>query len=67
MSDEGYKSTEIRFVNDFFERRNNNSISHTNDNIVGVWGVGPEEYHEYKYRGLPLLASMYNKITQAAS
>ncbi len=67
MSEEGYKSTEVRFVSDFFERRNNNSISHTNDNIIGLWGVTPEEYLKYKYKVLPLLASIYNKIPQVTS
>lgn len=67
MRDEGYTSAEVHFVSDFFERRNNNSISHTNDNIVGLWGVTPEEYLEYKYKILPILASIYSKIAQSAS
>jgi len=58
MSDEHFDVDEIHFISNFFERRNQNSISHTNENDIGVWGVNLDEYIEYKNNVLPILAKI---------
>ncbi|MGR7812103.1 hypothetical protein [Lacinutrix undariae] len=58
MSDEHFDGDEIHFISNFFERRNQNSISHTNENDIGVWGVNLDEYIEYKNNVLPILAKI---------
>lgn len=58
MSDEHFDSHEVHFISNFFERRNQNSISHTNENYIGVWGVNLDEYIEYKNNVLPILTKL---------
>ena len=58
MAEENYSIDEIQLVSNFFERRNQNSISHTNENDIGVWGVNLAEYTEYKIYILPILAKL---------
>jgi len=62
MQDEKFTNTEIEFVTDFFERRNQNSISHTNTNDIGLWNVTPSEYISYKNRLRPILAKIYTVL-----
>lgn len=58
MAEENYSIDEIQLISNFFERRNQNSISHTNENDIGVWGVNLTEYTEYKKSILPILTKL---------
>ncbi|MBL4708792.1 MAG: hypothetical protein JKY48_10190 [Flavobacteriales bacterium] len=58
MSDEHFSGAEILLISNFFERRNQNSISHTNENDIGVWGVNSKEYLEYKNNIAPLISKL---------
>ncbi len=58
MAEENYTVDEIQLISNFFERRNQNSISHTNENDIGVWGVNSIEYIEYKSNVLPILTKI---------
>jgi cellobiose-specific phosphotransferase system component IIB len=58
MAEENYSIDEIQLISNFFERRNQNSISHTNENDIGVWGVNLTEYTEYKKSVLPILTKL---------
>jgi hypothetical protein len=58
MAEENYPGDEIQLISNFFERRNQNSISHTNENNIGVWGVNSREYIEYKKSVLPILVKL---------
>lgn len=60
MKDEGYSTSEIRLINNFFERRNNNSISHTNSLSIGLWRVDKEEYFKYKEETKKVLKKVAN-------
>jgi len=48
MATVGYSPEQVRLVSDFFERRNNNSISHSNSTNIGYWGVSYSEYSQFK-------------------
>lgn len=61
MAKDGFTTTEIKFVTEFFDRRNQNSISHTNEQEIGFWGVGQEEYEKYKLNAEPIIRKVYNK------
>ncbi len=67
MSDENYKGHQITFVTNFFDRRNQNSISHTNSNDIGLWGVSYSEYTTYKQKVRPLLDILFKKLSHAKS
>lgn len=58
MAEKNYSVDEIQLISNFFERRNQNSISHTNENNIGVWGVNQMEYFEYKKNLLPILIKL---------
>lgn len=58
MAEKNYSVDEIQLISNFFERRNQNSISHTNENNIGVWGVNQMEYFEYKKNILPILIKL---------
>lgn len=58
MATENYKIDEIQLISNFFERRNQNSISHTNQSEIGVWGVNSVEYTEYKNNISPILSKL---------
>lgn len=58
MAEENYSIDEIQLISNFFERRNQNSISHTNENDIGVWGVNFVEYTEYKNNVSPILTKL---------
>jgi hypothetical protein len=58
MAEENYSIDEIQLISNFFERRNQNSISHTNENDIGVWGVNLTEYTEYKKSVIPILIKL---------
>jgi cellobiose-specific phosphotransferase system component IIB len=58
MAEENYSIDEIQLISNFFERRNQNSISHTNENDIGVWGVNLVEYTEYKKNILSILTKL---------
>ena len=62
LSQEGFKTDDILFVSDFFKRRNQNSISHTNHNELGFWAVSEKEYFEYKNKISPLIKFISKKI-----
>jgi hypothetical protein len=62
LTTEGFKTQEILFVSDFFKRRNQNSISHTNHNELGFWAVSKNEYLEYKCKIIPLIKKIIKKI-----
>ncbi len=61
MAKDGFTTSEIKFVTEFFDRRNQNSISHTNEQEIGFWGVGQVEYEEYKKNVEPIIRKVYNK------
>lgn len=61
MAEDGFTTSEIKFITEFFDRRNQNSISHTNEQEIGFWGVGQTEYEEYKLNVLPIIRKVYNK------
>ncbi len=61
MAKDGFLTSEIKFVTEFFDRRNQNSISHTNEQEIGFWGVGQEEYEKYKKKAEPIIRKVYNK------
>ena len=61
---EKFKVREILFVSDFFKRRNQNSISHSNDPELGFWGVAETEYHQYKDKIEPIMRQLLDKIYQ---
>ena len=48
MIEEKYFHDEIMFVADFYDRRNNNSISHASKKEYGYWSVSKDEYLEYE-------------------
>ncbi|WP_395065671.1 hypothetical protein [Flavobacterium sp.] len=50
MSKNKFKVNDIKFISEFFDRRNQNSISHTNEQEIGFWGVGHNEYKKYKLK-----------------
>jgi len=62
LTQEGFKTKDILFVSDFFKRRNQNSISHTNQNELGFWAVSEIEYYQYKSRITPLIKILIKKI-----
>ena len=53
-----FKVKEILLVSDFFKRRNQNSISHSNDPELGFWGVSELEYKEYKEKIFPIMTKL---------
>lgn len=59
MNDLGHKLAEVKFITDFFERRNQNSISHTNKPDIGFWGVSKQEYLHYNENLLPIIEKIY--------
>ena len=59
---EKFKVREILLVSDFFKRRNQNSISHSNNPELGFWGVSEKEYHQYKDGIEQLIQQVLNKI-----
>ncbi len=61
---EKFKVREILLVSDFFKRRNQNSISHSNDPELGFWGVSKKEYLQYKNKIEPLVQKILNRIDQ---
>lgn len=61
MAEDGFLTNEIKFVTEFFDRRNQNSISHTNEQEIGFWGVGQIEYEEYKRNIFPIIRKVYIK------
>ncbi|MFD1552589.1 hypothetical protein DNU06_15535 [Putridiphycobacter roseus] len=62
LAQKGFKTNDVLFVSDFFKRRNQNSISHTNHNELGFWGVSEKEYFKYKKRIIPLIKIIFKKI-----
>lgn len=62
LTQEGFKTLDILFVSDFFKRRNQNSISHTNHNELGFWAVSENEYCQYKTKITPLIKVLITKI-----
>ena len=62
LNAEGFKVKDVLFVSDFFKRRNQNSISHTNYPELGFWGVSEKEYYEYKAKIIPLIKRIVKKI-----
>ncbi|WP_374163830.1 hypothetical protein [Arcticibacter sp. MXS-1] len=62
MQDEKYSTAEIEFVSNFFERRNQNSISHTNTHDIGLWNVTQMEYADYKNRLIPIIDKLYQTL-----
>lgn len=62
MAEDGFLMSEIQFITEFFDRRNQNSISHTNEQEIGFWGVGQKEYEEYKSNVVPIIEKIYGKI-----
>jgi len=61
MAEDEFLTSEIKFVTEFFDRRNQNSISHTNEQEIGFWGVGQIEYEEYKRNIFPVIRKVYIK------
>ncbi len=61
MAENGFLTSEIKFVTEFFDRRNQNSISHTNEQEIGFWGVGQKEYETYKQKAELLIERIYNE------
>lgn len=59
MTQLGFKVGEINFINHFFERRNQNSISHTNKPDIGFWGVSKQEYLHYNENLLPIIEKIF--------
>jgi hypothetical protein len=64
LTEEKFKVRDILLVSDFFKRRNQNSISHSNDPELGFWGVAETEYHEYKYKIEPIMQQLLVTIYQ---
>ena len=62
LTEEKFKVREILLVSDFFKRRNQNSISHSNDPELGFWGVAETEYHQYKCKIEPIMQQLLNRI-----
>ena len=62
LAEKGFKTKDILFVSDFFKRRNQNSISHTNHNELGFCGVSEKEYFIYKSKINPLIKTIYKQI-----
>ena len=62
MAEKNYSVDEIQLISNFFERRNQNSISHTNENDIGVWGVNSVEYAEYRNNVLPILIKLNTSL-----
>jgi hypothetical protein len=62
MQEERYSNAEIAFVSDFFERRNQNSISHTNTHDIGLWNVTLLEYDHYKTQLMPIITKVYQAL-----
>ncbi len=58
MAQKKFSSSEIHFISHFFERRNQNSISHTNEEYIGIWGVNSIEYNSYKEKVIPILIKL---------
>jgi len=64
LTEEKFKVRDILLVSDFFKRRNQNSISHSNDPELGFWGVAETEYHQYKCKIEPIMQQLLNRIYQ---
>jgi hypothetical protein len=64
MAENGFKTTEIKFITEFFDRRNQNSISHTNEQEIGFWGVGQDEYESYKRNVEPIIEKIYIEMAK---
>ena len=62
LTKEKFKVSDILIVSDFFKRRNQNSISHTNDTELGFWGVDAKEYYKYKSKIEPLMQQILENI-----
>ena len=62
LNSEGFKVKDVLFVSDFFKRRNQNSISHTNYPELGFWGVSEKEYYDYKAKIIPLIKKIIKKV-----
>lgn len=62
MTAEQFSGDEIHLVSNFFERRNQNSISHTNENEIGIWGVNSSEYNEYKRSIESIISKIYTSM-----
>lgn len=63
MALEKFKINEIKFISEFFDRRNQNSISHTNQQEIGFGGVSQKEYENYKHQLEPIMKKIYKHIT----
>lgn len=63
MSKQFFEPDEIDIISDFFERRNQNSISHANDSDIGFWPVTESEYHKIKSDSKPIMRRVYNVRT----
>lgn len=64
LIEEKFNVEEILFVSDFFKRRNQNSISHSNDPELGFWGVAEKEYYQYKCKIEPIMQQLLDRINQ---
>lgn len=64
LTEEKFKVRDILLVSDFFKRRNQNSISHSNDPELGFWGVAETEYHQYKCKIEPIMQQLLDRIYQ---
>lgn len=62
LTEKGFTTQDILFVSDFFKRRNQNSISHTNYNELGFWGVSEIEYYQYKSKITPLIKTIIKDL-----
>lgn len=62
MTESGFKFNDIKFVAEFFDRRNQNSISHTNKFDIGFWGVGKKEYENYKSKIEKITLDIYTRF-----
>jgi len=55
LKEQKFKTSEILFICDFFKRRNQNSISHSNYTELGFWAVSEKEYYDYKDKVLKII------------
>jgi hypothetical protein len=62
LNEQGFEINKVLFVSDFFKRRNQNSISHTNYPELGFWGVSEKEYYEYRSKIIPLIKQIAKKV-----
>ena len=60
MTEKGFTTSEIKFITEFFDRRNQNSISHTNELEIGFWSVEQSEYENFKSKLIPIIRKIYN-------